>query len=85
MSKLIRKIKNNSIYELRGFIKHSGNENSGHNYSFCKYMFDDKWYEYNDSSCFAVEGEHELDKIFFLCYIKVGNDIENIEYLKKFI
>ena len=85
MSKLIRKIENNSIYELRGFIKHSGNENSGHNYSFCKNMFDDKWYEYNDSSCLAVEGEPELDKIFFLCYIKVGNDVENIEYLKKII
>ena len=85
MNKLIKKIKNNSIYELRGLIKHSGDENSGHNFAFCKNMFDDLWYEYNDSVCTAIEGEPELDKIFFLCYIKVGSDIENIEYLKKII
>ena len=83
MEKLIKKRKINSIYELRGFIKHLGDETSGHNYSFCKNMFDDKWYEYNDSFCREIEGEPTLDKIFLLCYIKIGSDIQDVYYLKK--
>ena len=85
INKIIDKIKMNSIYELRGFIKHDGNENSGHNYSYCKNMFDDKWYKYSDSICTPIDGEPKLDKIFFLCYIKIGNDINNVEYLKEII
>ena len=46
-------------------------------------MFDDKWYEYNDSWCRDVYGEPNLNKIFFLCYIKVGSNVENIDYLEK--
>ena len=72
-----------SIYELRGFIKHEGDEKSGHNYAFCKNMFDDKWYEYNDDKCRDVYGEPNLNKIFFLCYIKIGSDFENIDYLEE--
>ena len=85
MEKLIKYIKNYSIYELRGFIKHNGDEKSGHNYAFCKNMFDDKWYEYNDKKCSPIINEPKLDKIFFLCYIKVGNDDENIYYLNQII
>lgn len=85
MKKIIKNLKNNLIYELRGFIKHSGDENSGHNYAFCKNMFDDKWYKYNDNICNSLENEPELDKIFFLCYIQVGNDVESTEYLKLII
>ena len=83
MEKLIKKTKINSIYELRGFIKHIGDETCGHNYSFCKNMFDDKWYEYNDSCCIPIEGEPTLDKIFLLCYVKIGSDIQDVYYLKK--
>ena len=85
MKKLIKYVNNYTIYELRGFIKHDGNEKSGHNYAFCKNMFDDKWYKYNDSNCSLINNEPKLDKIFFLCYIKVGNDEENIFYLNKII
>lgn len=85
MGKIIHKIENNSIYELRGFIKHEGDENSGHNFSFCKNMFDNKWYEYNDSNCIPINGEPKLDKIFFLCYIKIGSDVDNVEYLKQIV
>ena len=85
MEKIIKKVKNISIYELRGFIKHLGDENSGHNFAFCKNMFDDKWYKYNDSNCNLINGEPQLDKIFLLCYIQVGSDVDNIEYLKKII
>ena len=83
MEKIIKRTKINSIYELRGFIKHSGNENYGHNYAFCKNMFDDKWYEYNDSCCIPIEGKPTLDQIFLLCYVKVGSDIQNVYYLKE--
>ena len=68
-----------------GFIKHFGDEKSGHNLAYCKNMFDDKWYEYNDSKCNLINGKPTLDKIFFLCYIKVGSDIQNIEYLKEIL
>ena len=83
MDKLIKYKNNSSIYELRGFIKHSGDENFGHNYAFCKNMFDDLWYEYNDSYCSPINGKPSLDKIFLLCYVKVGSDIQDIYYLKE--
>ena len=85
MEKLINNKTINSIYELRGFIKHSGDEFGGHNYAFCKNMFDDKWYEYNDSHCIPINGSPELDKIFLLCYVKIGCDIQDVSYLKKIL
>ena len=44
-----------------GFIKHFGDEKSGHNLAYCKNMFDDKWYEYNDSKCNLINGKPTLD------------------------
>ena len=83
MEEIIKQGENKSIYELRGFIKHLGDEKSGHNYAICKNMFDDKWYSYNDSICTPIEPQ--FDKTFFLCYIKMGNDLKNIKYLKKIV
>ena len=83
MSKIIKNKCNNSIYELKGFIKHNGTEKGGHNYAFCKNMYDDEWYEYNDSFCRAIESNPDLDKIFLLCYIKIGNEIEDVYNLKQ--
>jgi ubiquitin C-terminal hydrolase len=62
---MIKYVKNYSIYELRGFIKHNGNEKSGHNYAFCKNMFDDKWNEYNDRNFSLIINEPKIYKIFF--------------------
>lgn len=83
MDKLIKYKNNNSIYELRGFIKHSGDEHFGHNYAFCKNMFDDLWYEYNDSYCSSINGKPSMDKIFLLCYVKIGSDVQDISYLNE--
>ena len=83
MGKIIKNSNINTIYELRGFIKHNGTERAGHNYAFCKNMFDEKWYEYNDKNCNPIDGTPTLDKIFFLCYIKIGNNIDYIGYLKE--
>ena len=85
LKKLIKNIENNTFYELTGFIKHTGDEKSGHNFAFCKNMFDDKWYEYNDRKCRSIDGKPELDKIFFLCYNKIGKEADNIKYLKKIV
>ena len=85
MKKIIKNVENNSIYELRGFIKHIGDEKSGHNFAFCKNMFDDKWYEYNDSLCRPIDGKPELDKIFFLCYYNIEKAVDNVKYLKKIV
>ena len=83
VDKIIKNTNNHSIYELRGFIKHSGTEKGGHNFAFCKNMFDEKWYEYNDSSCISLDNTPSLEKIFFLCYIKIGCDINSCDYLKE--
>ena len=48
-------------------------------------MFDDKWYEYNDSTCRFIEDKLNLNKIFFLCYIKSGCDDINSGYLDKIV
>ena len=87
MTKIIKNSVNVSIstYELRGFIKHDGDEKSGHNYSFCKNMFDDNWYKFNDSLVEDINDEPDLNKIFFLCYIKIGSDSKKIGYIEKIV
>ena len=85
IGKVVKLSKNisNSTYELRGFIKHDGNEKSGHNYAFCKNMFDNQWYEYNDELCREINGELDLNKIFFLCYMREGFNNDNIDYIEE--
>ena len=87
MEKIITNSKkiSTSIYELRGFIKHDGDAKSGHNYAFCKNMFDDKWYEYNDDRCRAINDKIDLNKVFFLCFIKIGINTDKIDYLEKIV
>ena len=46
-------------------------------------MFDDLWYEYNDSYCSPINGKPSMDKIFLLCYFKVGSDIQDVHYLNE--
>ena len=73
----------NSTYELIGFIKHLGDNISGHNYSFCKNMFDNKWYEYNDSNVFEVKNdEPSTDNAFLFFYQKKGfTELDELKYL----
>ena len=47
----------NYKYELIGFIIHLGNELSGHNIAICKNFFDDRWYQYNDSSVIYISND----------------------------
>ena len=48
-------------------------------------MFDEKWYEYNDSYCTVINGNPSLNKIFFLCYVKIGEEMNHIDYLKEIV
>lgn len=82
----INSLKNfDSSYELVGFIKHIGNEKGGHNYAICKNMFDDKWYSYNDKKVENSKKIPSTEDSFFYCYIKKGDDIQNIKYLKSIV
>ena len=72
----------NSTYELIGFISHLGDNINGHNYSFCKNMFDNKWYEYNDSYVFEVKNNvPPTDNAFLLFYQKIDGDYDKNLFL----
>lgn len=49
-----------SIYELYGIINHIGNLNSGHYYSFCKNINNNKWYFINDENINLINDETKL-------------------------
>ena len=50
-------------YRFYGIISHSGTSSSGHYMAYCKYPYEPKWYQYNDSrvcvvsQCDAVSSE----------------------------
>ena len=65
----IEKLKKfNMEYELIGFIKHYGSANDGHNIAYTKNIFDQKWYEFNDSKVELIRGYPEIDNAFLLFY-----------------
>lgn len=55
-------------YELIGFVKHLGNEKNGHNISFTKNLFDNKWYSFNDTFVNEEKDFPSTDKSFLLFY-----------------
>jgi ubiquitin C-terminal hydrolase len=65
----IEKLKKfNMEYELIGFIKHYGSADDGHNIAYTKNIFDQKWYEFNDSKVELIKGYPQTDKAFLLFY-----------------
>ena len=75
-----------SIYELRGFIKHKGDEYFGHNYSVLKNMFDGGWCVYNDNYiCRCINESEKSNDIVFLCYIKTLSQSQNINYVEHIV
>ena len=76
----------NNIYELIGFIKHIGDNISGHNFSFCKNMFDNKWYEYNDSHVSEVKNDiPSTENAFLFFYQKKGfKELDELKYLANY-
>lgn len=58
----------NKQYELIGFIKHFGNEKSGHNIAFSKNIFDNKWYSFDDHNVKEEKDFPSTDKSFLLFY-----------------
>ena len=55
-------------YELIGFIKHFGNEKSGHNVAYTRNIFDNKWYCYNDPEVLEINWTNSTDGSFMLFY-----------------
>ena len=55
-------------YELIGFIKHFGNEKSGHNVAYTRNIFDNKWYRYNDHEVLEINWTNSTDGSFMLFY-----------------
>ena len=78
-------------YELIGFIKHYGNENSGHNIVICKNFFDSLWYVFNDSRVKHLNNsEHIKEKEIdisngFLFFYKKKNYVITEEEKNKII
>ena len=68
-TKSIEKLnKFNQNYELIGFIKHYGNDESGHNIAYSKNIFDNKWYKFNDTKVKEVNKFPSTEKSFLLFY-----------------
>ena len=68
-TKNIEKLKKfNMEYELIGFIKHYGSADDGHNVAYTKNIFDQKWYQFNDSKVELIHGYPDTDKAFILFY-----------------
>ncbi len=64
---------NNKEYELIGFIKHFGNEKSGHNIAFSKNIFDNKWYCFDDVNVIVQKEFPSTNKSFLLFYQIINN------------
>lgn len=55
-------------YELIGYIKHIGNEKSGHNIAYSKNIFNGKWYRFNDSEVVEINSNNSTNSSFLLFY-----------------
>ena len=74
-TKSIEKLnKFNQNYELIGFIKHYGNDESGHNIAYSKNIFDNKWYEFNDTIVKEQSEYPSTKKTFLLFYQLIKNE-----------
>ena len=58
----------NMEYELIGFIKHFGSENSGHNVAYTKNIFDNNWYCFDDNKVAKIVKYLSTNNSFLLFY-----------------
>ena len=63
-------------YELVGVINHYGSQYGGHNFSYCKNFFDNKWYEYNDEDVIPLKESLICTKYGFLLFYQLKNNSE---------
>lgn len=56
----------NSLYKLMGFLVHSGGINSGHYYSICYNMIDNKWRKYDDVNVSDIDNV-DVFKLYPYC------------------
>ena len=75
----IEKLKHfNLTYDLNGFISYVG-ENGGHNIAYCKNMFDQKWYLFNDAKVYPLDNLPKYDKALILFYTLRERNIQNYD------
>ena len=67
-------------------INHYGSQYGGHNFSYCKNFFDDKWYEYNDEDVIDIKESYICTKHGFLLFYQLKNNTEEkYEKIKEII
>ena len=57
-----------SYYTLFGICNHIGSHISGHYYSYCKNINNDKWYEFNDTNVSSIKKEDIITKNAYICF-----------------
>ena len=65
----------NLIYDLNGFISYVGK--GGHNVAYCKSMFNQKWYLFNDSNVSPLNDLPNTDNALILFYQLRGHFNQN--------
>ena len=55
-------------YYLKGFIRHNGGSNGGHNIAYLKNMINDKWYIFNDDNNIIELKNISFENAFLLFY-----------------
>lgn len=65
--------KDDCLYDLYGVSQHMGSLGGGHYTACCKNPLDNKWYDFNDSSCRKTSESSAVDKNAYLLFYKRRN------------
>ncbi len=69
-----------NIYDLFAISNHVGNLDGGHYFAYCKNIYENKWYEFNDSSVSLIDENNIVSKnAYVLFYKKRNTKYKNLE------
>jgi ubiquitin carboxyl-terminal hydrolase 4/11/15 len=69
-----------NVYDLFAISNHVGNLDGGHYFAYCKNIYENKWYEFNDSSVSLIDENNIVSKnAYVLFYKKRNTKYKNIE------
>ena len=73
---------NDYIYDLFAVSNHDGDLNGGHYYAYCKNIYENKWFEFNDSCVSEINDNNIVSKSAYVIFYKKRNSkYKNIEEL----
>ena len=73
---------NDYIYDLFAVSNHDGDLNGGHYYAYCKNIYENKWFEFNDSCVSEINENNIVSKSAYVIFYKKRNSkYKNIEEL----